>query len=171
MFDLPPLPEVWGNYVIKGIEEVLSPQAISWWPQAPGWKYVAIILGLLAIWYGWRRWQWWLQNRYRREAARALQKLVDTHRDSPEMLYPLARLLKASALQAFERRDIAPLSGEAWVRWLNEQLPEAVFCENSSRLLARAQYRPLTEIDSNSMAQLVDQARSWIHNHRGPTHA
>lgn len=168
MAEFPPLPEVWGNYAIRGIEEVLPPQAISWWPQTPGWRYLGAALCLLLTWYVWRRLRHWVRNRYRRQALRELELLRAQYGDNTELLYPLARLLKATALQAFPRENAAGLSGEAWTLWLDSQVPQAILSGRSRQLLSQAQYRPRIDPEPKAIAELARQVGDWIRNHRNP---
>lgn len=171
MAQLPPLPEVWGNYAIRGIEEVLPPDAVSWWPQAPGWRYVGILLLILLGWYAWRRVRHWLRNRYRREALRALDGLEREHRQQASLLVPLSRLLKATALQMAPREEVAALSGEAWPLWLNIQVKQPVFTDTSCRLLSVTQYQSSTSADPDEIAELFRNARTWLIRHIGESRA
>ena len=70
--ELPPLPDIFGNYAIRGIVEVLPPGAVSWWPQTDGWILVALLLAAALGRWSWRRWQRWQRDRYRRTALAIL---------------------------------------------------------------------------------------------------
>ena len=55
----PPLPDIFGNYVLGDFAEVVSPQAISWLPQTIGWAWlgVALLVLLLRYLFKWiRKW-------------------------------------------------------------------------------------------------------------------
>ncbi|MEE4192184.1 MAG: DUF4381 domain-containing protein [Halieaceae bacterium] len=158
----PPLPEVFGNYAIKGIEEVLPPQPVSWWPATPGWLVLAaLLLALLARW-GYRRWRRWQADRYRREA---LARLAALGGHPGQQLEATAIILKSTALAAFPRRDVAHLSGKAWPAWLEEQ--GASFSDSSRVLLAEGQYRRRPEPDAEAIARLVAESTDWVRQHRG----
>lgn len=156
----PPLPEVFGNYAIRGIQEVLPPEPVSWWPATPGWLLLAIaVLAWLAGW-GWRRWRRWLRDRYRREA---LARLATPINDPAAALQATAIILKATALAAFPRRDVASLSGSDWLQWLESS--GASFSNASRTLLAEHQYRPPARIDPTAIERLVAETRAWVRNH------
>lgn len=160
---VPPLPDAFGNYAIKGIEEVLPPDPVSWLPVTAGWKGLAI---LALAWFGWlvfKEYRRWLRNRYRRDALRELERTRGA--EPAARLESIAVLLKATALAAYPRREVAPLHGSAWTGWLEAQ--GAGFSEQSRSLLASDQYRPASPADPAAVDQLAAEAARWIGNHRG----
>jgi hypothetical protein len=160
--ELPPLPEIFGNYTIKGITEVLGPEAVSWFPSAPGWRLVGLALLVLLCWRGWHYWQNWRRNRYRRVAIKALDQLPGGN-----LLSALSTLLKATALQAYPRAEVARLSGDSWLRWLNEHGNGARFSETSATLLAESVYRGHSKPQDGELLRLREEVRSWISAHQG----
>lgn len=169
---LPPLPEVFGNYAIRGIVEILPPEPVSWMPTTMGWRLLALISGLLLIRWSWRRWQHWLRNRYRTAASAELDAIFTAAVSNQEKLAALARLLKATALQAYPRTEIAPLSGLEWVSWLNACAGGSVFPRSSQQLLAETVYQPLAEVEEGALTELATAAQRWIKQHSdGPVHA
>ncbi len=118
---LPPLPESFGNPMLRGMHEILPPEAISWLPTAPGWYVLAAVLGVLLL-----RWlstmaRRWLRNGYRREALRRLSTLHDHNAINP---ITVNELLKTTAIVASSRREVATLTGDAWVVWLRRRMPD-----------------------------------------------
>ena len=55
------------DLLLRDIHEPLAP---SWWPPAPGWWLVALVLLAAVAWGGWRRWR-------RRRRHLAAQRLFD----------------------------------------------------------------------------------------------
>jgi hypothetical protein len=162
--ELPPLPEIFGNYTIRGITEVLGPEAISWFPGAPGWRYVALAVLVLLAWRGWRYWQKWRRNRYRRVALRQLEQLRDD--DGTDLLGALSALLKATALQAYPRVEVAGLSGDNWLRWLHQHGNGASFSPTSATLLTESVYRGHGAQKGGELQTLRAEVRIWISAHR-----
>ncbi len=156
----PPLPEVFGNYAIKGIQEVLPSEPVSWWPATPGWWVLAAIALLLLARWGFRRWRRWQADRYRRDALAQLAALKGSPR---QQLQATAIILKGTALAAFPRRDVARLSGSAWHRWLVER--GANFSDSSRALLTEGQYRDRHEPDATAVARLVTESAAWVRQH------
>jgi hypothetical protein len=161
-----------GNYLIHGIDEIILPDAVSWWPTAPGWKALAIIIVILLLFICVRWMQRWWRNRYRREALRQLQQVQrQAGKQLQEVVAVLPYYLKVTALQAYPRQDVASLSGENWLAFLDKQHSGTVFSKGiGSKLLAvaylpQAQWR-LSEKDS---AMLISMSRAWISKHREAT--
>lgn len=160
---VPSLPENFGNYAIRGIEEVVAPAPVSWLPTTIGWKVLAVCGLALAVWIGLRGLRRWQRNRYRRDAIKQLDNLAD--RPSDERLSGIAVLLKSTALTAWPRCEVAPLHGEPWVAWLEEA--GAGFSQSSRSLLSRGQYlRPAAE-DPRELETLSSEAAAWIRTHCG----
>lgn len=144
----PPLPDIFGNYVLGDFVEVISPDTISWWPQTAGWLWLEAALLLLLLRYGWRRLQHWYRNRYRREAAVRLRQL---------------------ALAGFSREHVARLSGSAWVDFLNRHCPSQPFSPDLGKLLARGVYETAAPSDATRQA-LLAACLEWVNQHESPAH-
>ena len=163
----PPLPETFGNYALVDFVEVVSPAAISWLPQTAGWLWLAALLLALALYYGWRKLQRWYRNRYRREAAARLQRLAETGAQD-NWLVELNKLLKLTALAGFSREQVARLSGQEWVDFLNQHCASPPFSEDQAALLARGVYENVDVADGRRQA-LYAASRNWVLRHEGPT--
>jgi hypothetical protein len=165
----PPLPEIFGNYVLKGFFEVVPPAGIDWLPQTPGWFLVAIVLAYYCSKKLWRALQYWYRNRYRGEA---LTRLADLPRrgEPSELVVQVNQLLKITALVAYPRTDVAQLNGVSWTRFLNHQCESHPFDEATSKLLAEGPYRPLS-VEPILLEQLLAASSYWITQHRQGNHA
>ena len=111
---------------LAALHPLRTPDAIGWWPPAPGWWLLALlaISAVVALVYLWRKHR--RANAYRRQALAQLQQLqtdYQTHRDKLLHLGHINALLKSAALQAYPRSDIAAQHGEAWRGFLNSSLP------------------------------------------------
>ena len=143
-----------------------EPAAISAWPPAPGWWILAALLlavMVVALLFTWRHYR---RQAYRRQGLRQLDALraeLDSGGDRAAYAQSVNALLKAVALRAFPRRQVAAASGEQWLAFLREtggegwQPPEA---------LADAPYRPDPAL---SVEDLHRAAASWIRQHRVPS--
>ncbi len=168
---LPPLPDVFGNYAIRGIVEVLPPDPVSWLPSTSGWKLL-FLLALLALGRtAWRHWRRWQRNRYRGVALSELHYYRDESLPGGVRLGGIAALLKATALQAFPRRDIASLSGESWLEWLDDSTDTPVFSDPSRTLLQETLYRVGAPPQATDLARLCQESAEWIRGHREPLDA
>jgi hypothetical protein len=161
--------DTFGNYLVHGIDEIVLPGAIAWWPSAPGWK----VLGVVVI--GWlllkatRMIRRWWRNRYRREALRQLQKLQQQAGDKAlEVVAALPYYIKTTALQAYPRTEVASLSGETWLAFLDAHYAGPSFAEGTGRKLLAVSYLPRGQwqLDDGEANTLIRMAQQWIKKHR-----
>ncbi|MEP5766075.1 MAG: DUF4381 domain-containing protein [Halieaceae bacterium] len=165
---LPALPDVFGNYAIQGIEEVLAPATISWLPTTIAWKLLSLLALAGLLRWSWRRWQRWQRNRYRATALRQLHQLLQQDAAPLQQTQQLSRLLKAVALQAHPRSEVAALHGDSWWAWLQASTDMPVFSDSSKPILVQEQYRDIDSISPQALQQFTADSTRWIQLHRDP---
>ena len=163
----PPLPEVFGNYALGDFVEVVSPQAVSWLPQTPGWWLLGAGLLALALRRGWRWLRHWYRNRYRREALQRLQQIAAEHRDQA-LVEEINKLLKITAITAYSRPAVASLCGEQWPEFLNRQCALPPFTAELAELLATGVYRTQA-LTASQGRTLLGASLDWVREHRTAT--
>ena len=160
-----------GNYMLHGIDEIQLPAPVSWWPQTLGWQ---LLLLAVLLWLGWylvgRGRRWW-RYRYRRLA---LAQLADLEKQaaagSNTALRHLPELLKATALHAYPRVEVAGLHGEAWLEFLDGHYEGPAFASATGRqLLALAYQAPeQLKLETRDRRQLLSMCRRWLGRHYDP---
>lgn len=148
------------------LRDIHMPPPIDTWPPAPGW-FVLAALGLLAaialLYWLYTRWR---RNRYRREALKelaALRARFEQQHDKADFLTESQTLLKRVALTRYPREQVASLTGEAWVRFLDRSANTDEFSMGAGQALIDGGYAPDPEVDVDT---LHDLAAMWIKNHR-----
>lgn len=148
---------------LEQLHPLREPALIGWWPLAPGWWLSLAILLLVLAGTGWWLYRRYQRNSYRRQGLRQLDSIrrqYDHQQDTGTAVQAINALLKAVALQAYPRRDIAALSGDAWQEFLRDSAPQGPAFESAA---LTAQYRPSAEhID---IAALLQASRNWISRH------
>lgn len=150
---------------LSQLHPLRDPEAIGWWPLAPGWWVLLGIIVLviaIAAYLWWRRYQ---ARAYRRQAEEQLTALLAAFRedqDAAAFFGGVNSLLKATALQAFPRRAVAAASGEQWLALLNESMDQATdpFSED---LVSAAYKADTTAADPESFHRA---ALTWIRHHK-----
>ncbi|MCI0653858.1 MAG: DUF4381 domain-containing protein, partial [Methylococcaceae bacterium] len=104
-----------------------GPEAVGWWPPAPGWWVVLFSTILLAIAAG------WLWRRLTRPSVKKLArkefkclKLNPDLSDS-DRVRQLSILIRRICLSIYPRSESASLTGRNWLLFLEKTLDEASF--------------------------------------------
>jgi hypothetical protein len=149
---------------LDALKELPLPPAIPYIPQTIGWVILAGILLLLIFWGLWRRHKRRLANRYRVEALAELNQIERELGTQPAVAARLPVLIKRVALTCAPRADIASLSGDAWLQWLDASLPQAGFLGAPGKLIPALAYgNPGAE--SHELHALLALTRRWIREH------
>lgn len=152
---------------IADLKDIPAPPPVSYAPQTAGWWVVGglILLGLLV--YAFLRWRRWRRNRYRREAQAALAVIELASNDAAtreEALAALPALVKRTVLAWAPRQEVAPLSGEAWLRYLDGTYPQGGFVQGPGRQLDALAYGP-GDIGKDELTALMALLHRWIDDH------
>ncbi len=162
---------------LEKLHEILLPEPVSWMPQTLGW-YVAfgLIAGIIG-WWAYGNFQRFRENRYRRFAFAELE-VIGRELQQPEKrvraLVEIPLLLKRTALAAFPRSDVAGLSGEKWLAFLDKTMGGKDFKENEGRMLPELTYAPahrIAKIPDEVIGKLLQLVRRWIQVHKGKNRA
>lgn len=125
--------------LLDKLVEAPEPTPVSWAPQTWGWAALALILLALAAWAVWRAVACYRANAYRRAALAEL----DRAGDDPALI---AEILRRTALKAYPRTDVASLTGERWLRFLDAHAKAGGFAggaaPSSRRPIGRFRRRP-----------------------------
>ncbi|MBF0157736.1 MAG: DUF4381 domain-containing protein [Magnetococcales bacterium] len=149
---------------IDRLRPLHDPPPISWWPPAPGWWVVAALLLLMGVGAGRFVWRRRRRLRPRRQALRELAHLAERHardHDDHALAAGVSLVLKRLALTLYARGEVASLSGEAWLRFLDATGPAGGtgFSEGPGRSLADAPYRSACRLEAQPLLEL---ARGWV---------
>lgn len=147
------------------LRDIHQPAMIDAWPPAPGWWLLAA-LGLAAIsaLIAWA-WRSWRTNQYRREALRELNLLLESWQETADdaaYLQSIQLLLKRVALSRFPREDVASLTGEAWLQFLDRSTDSHDFSMGETEVLVDGNYRTDASINVEAIQAAAIQ---WIRQH------
>ena len=161
--------DTFGNYMLHGIEEIQLPEPISWWPQTLGWKLLALAAALWACYELYRAALRWWHNRYRREALRQLSSVQrEAGNQLQEVVAVLPYYMKVTALQAYPRQDVASLTGNDWLTFLDSHYSGPSFSGGIGVKLLAVTYLPPEkwQLDEKESHALIGMSRQWIARHR-----
>ena len=161
---------------LDGLHDIVVPEAVSWVPQTAGWYGLALGVAALGAWGCWVAYRRYRSNRYRRAALAALadieQRVLAGGLEPAERgraLADLPALLKRTALGAGSRRDIASLTGEPWLAYLDQAYGGTGFSDGPGRLLPTLAYASparFSDLPPADVSALIQLTRTWIRRHR-----
>lgn len=134
------------------LRDIHLPLPVGLWPLAPGW-WIVISVALVILVFGLA-----VFYRHRRPSAlkEALAKLDVLLGDAD--LSPIARnqgislLLRQLAISTEGRDEIAGLSGQAWISWLEKKFSDEGLSDGMKHFLEQGPYRRQNEIITDAPA-------------------
>ena len=148
------------------LRDLHLPETIGWWPLAPGWWF---IIGVALIGLGFL-FRYWLRTRShsaaRRYALTQLENIVLQFKQQKNTVAfgaSLSELLRRTMLAYAPRQDVAGLTGEEWLAWLDKDLAQPVFVNGPGRQLLHLPYRdPDLELPIADMDRLIAAVRHRV---------
>ena len=141
---------------LDNLHDFYQPPPPSWAPQTIGWYTVFAIAGVLALWMLVHLARKWFANRYRREALRELATVP------PDQF---SALLKRTALAAWPREKVASLSGEPWLKFLDESSGGDLFHRAPADRIEELALQS-ERLSSEDEVALRQATATWIRRHR-----
>lgn len=145
---------------LSRLADIVVPAPVPWWPPAPGWWLLgaglAAALAILAL-GAIRRYR---RNAYRRAALAELSAIGAL--TDPAGAAAVSAILKRAALVAYPRADVAALTGDKWLAFLDRSAATSDFVDGPAAGLAHAAY-------GGTLAQgpdIVAAAQRWVKRHR-----
>lgn len=104
------------------LREIHLPESVGWWPPAPGWWLlpVLLLLGLAAAWFSrllYRRRKYSAISMARKELA-TIRSRYAADTDAGRCVRSVSGLLRRVSISVFPRAESAGLTGDDWVAFL-----------------------------------------------------
>lgn len=144
------------------LRDLHLPEPIGWWPLAPGW-WLVIALVLVALGWlilrAWRKYQFHAPRRYAIRELAAVESDYLEHRNPVTLGQQLSELLRRAMMAYAPRHEVAGLTGEAWLEWLDKDLPVPYFHTEGGKSLLQLPYRDpqgsFDDVDINALLAAV----------------
>ena len=150
------------------LRDLHLPQAVADWPPALGWWLLAGLVLFGLVW-SMRALYWrYKSNAYRRFAQRELKAIVAEHAETQDARRALSRLLflmKRVAMTAFNRAEVAALSGVAWTPFLDATSTTSQFSLGPGELLIDGPYQATQDHASHELTALFSLCAEWLKHH------
>jgi hypothetical protein len=148
------------------LRDIHLPPPPDFWPPAPGWWLLAVIVLALLAWAGVIVWKRARLRQTQRRLLGLLDELERTGSHEPRKLAELSILLRRIALMHYPRQQVAGLTGESWLHFLDSSGGDGGFANGPGRVLAEGPYMPDLPggYDPGNVTVLV---RDWIRKNAG----
>jgi|TARA_Y100000741_G_C17995730_1_gene453962 hypothetical protein len=151
---------------LVNLKDIHLPPPVSFWPPAPGWWILALLL-ISTLFIG----GVWLYRKYKKskpktEALRILKDLQILYQNSHDELVSLrnlSNLLRRTALTYYDNDTVASLQGSSWLEFLDETGKTKEFSQGAGKVLGNELFQQKVKPDMNALFPLV---KKWISSSR-----
>jgi hypothetical protein len=155
------------NDPLAQLRDIHLPEPILWWPLAPGWWVLIILLLGTFTWLAIKAMQGYQANLYRRQAQQKLSLLnADLTFTSEQKLVMVFEILKQSVNSAYPRHHYSSLEFSAFVAFLQSSCDKTLF-ELLPKDIDALLYGKAAETDDNEpiMNDVFSSGQNWVKNH------
>ena len=156
-----------GEELLLELKEIQPPPEPAWWLIAPAHLIAFFLLIGVAgcIWLIFRHRK---ANRLANLAGKELQRISSLYvrnEDSGRLAIELSKWLKQISMLAFPARQLESLSGEDWLKFLDESLGNNSFSDGKGKVFGNMIYSKQINLDAEQLLQLCEQWLSVIKPH------
>lgn len=154
--------------LLAQLADIHLPEPVSFWPPAPGWWILALLL-LIAAGFALRQ-LFALRTRQKicdyalAELDRCYQHLNEASAADPNerklrYVNEVNSVLRRVALVHFPQSNVASLGGQAWVDFIREKGESSLLNEELAAALAHGRFQTRCQVDTDALHQM---SRSWV---------
>lgn len=135
------------------LRDLHLPDAVGWWPPAPGWWVLVALLALGMLLLVRRYVRYRARGAAQRHALKQLEVLRSEFAENGNAVAlgaGVSELLRRTMLAYRPRGEVAGLTGEDWLRWLDRDLGAAQFTAGPGRCLLDLPYRDPAATDAGA---------------------
>jgi len=147
---------------LDNLNDIIVPDAVGFFPLAPGWIIVAVLALTLLFHMAFKRYQYYKRTQYKREALQELHCLASQNAEATVSLLALA---KRVGIAAYGREKVAKLDGDLWWDFM-EQHAKVKVNRALRDALAALLYDKNVPFESSTFKEVKSIVHDWIKTHR-----
>ena len=147
---------------LNNLHDIIVPEAIGFFPLAPGWYILLSLLLALLFHFVLKRYRMYKKEQYRREALEELTKLQHKSRENTMAVLSLA---KRVGLSAYGRENIALLDGDDWWDFMETHSETKVEPELRKEIQTFL-YQDASSLNESSFEKILSFVSKWIRTHK-----
>ena len=151
---------------LVNLKDIHLPPPVSFWPPAPGWWILAVLLSSSLFIGGVLFYRQHKKRKPKTEALRILrdlQILYQNSQDEVASLRSLSNLLRRTALTFHDKDAVASLQGSSWLEFLDKTGKTKEFSQGAGKVLGNEVFQQKVNPDMNALFPLV---KKWISSSR-----
>lgn len=154
--------------LLAQLADIHLPEPVSFWPPAPGWWVLAVLLIVAAIWLVRRARVVGAQRRVKAQALREFDACYQNYSNSNDIDIQSLKLryvneansvLKRVALVHFTDSGVAGLGGLEWVDFIRKNGDSSLLTDSIAAALSHGRFQTKIDVDVDA---LHDFGRVWI---------
>ena len=151
---------------LSELRDLALPQAVSWWPPAPGWWIVAAV-AVTATFFAVQAVRRTMRSPQRagRRELEVIEKQFFASGNAEACLVAISTLLRRVALARHEHTEVAGLTGERWLEFLDSTGATNEFTRAQATALTAAPYQKQCDVRPEALFPIV---RRWIDHQSKP---
>jgi len=147
------------------LRDIHLPDTLLWWPLAMGWWFIIVMLlgaitGLSVFYY---------RKKKNRKQDNTIAYSLDTlnqlsnEENKSVLITHISRLLRRVCISLYGRKQVAGLTGEQWLRFLDRKGKTTAFTKGIGRILVTYPYQKKVDYPQQELLLLV---QLWLKNQR-----
>ena len=147
---------------LENLKDIHLPSAISWWPPAPGWWILGIIILSIFIFIIIVLYRIYKRRIPKVEALRILKNLrrqSDKNNNELKKLRELSQLLRRTALSIYTQEEVASLHGTEWLEFLDKTGQTNDFTEGHGKIFGEDIFKLKPKFDLEALFLVVSK---WL---------
>ena len=136
---------------LANLRDIHLPGDVSWWPLAPGWWLLIVVVLALSVW-GIMKWLQWRKRQMLMHEVKAelhrIQSDYTEHQTARTLVTDCSQLLRRLVVLRIGRESGANLTGQDWRNYLSDVQSEAQADDTYLQLLSDGQYQRTVVLDN-----------------------
>jgi hypothetical protein len=161
------------------LKDIHLPDSILWWPPAPGWWVLGVVLIIflfLMLLLLPKLWRWLRYKPVRSLSLKEFYLIKQSHQqqaDQKQTLQAITTLLRRTVMSKSGRIGHAGVVGDDWINQLNQMSQKDCFTQAQGELLKHGRYQPAIEGQNKAdIDSLLQSCENWIKSlPKGESHA
>ena len=154
--------------LLAQLADIHLPGPISWWPPAPGWWVLLVLVMALMAYLGRRAQRAYGHRMVQQFALTELQHCHDRYQESDEanaglrLVNEVNTVLRRVALAHYRNAEVASLTGLAWADFLRNTAADTPLSDTLHEALASGRFQRTIVVDPDALNAF---AKAWVTRH------